>query len=63
VFGTTNYALYDTIQIIGEEVQSLRVRSHFEYHAKYLWISVTSKIYNASHYNREKFQRLAGYLA
>jgi hypothetical protein len=27
-------ALYDTIQIIREEVQNLRVKSHLEYHAK-----------------------------
>ena len=50
-------ALYDTIQIIREEVQSLRVRSHLKCHAKYQWICVTSKIYNDSHYNWEKVQR------
>ena len=48
---------YGTIQIIGEEVQSLRVRSHLECHAKYQWICVTSKIYNDSHYKWEKVQR------
>ena len=50
-------ALYDSIQIVGEEVQSLRVRSHLEGNAKYQWICVTSKIYNDSHYNWEKVQR------
>ena len=49
--------LDDTIQIIGEEAQSLRVRSHLECHAKYQWICATSKIYNDSHYNWEKVQR------
>ena len=50
-------ALYDTIQTIREEAQSLRVRSHLECHAKYQWICVTSKIYNDCHYNWEKVQR------
>ena len=49
--------LDDTIQIIGEEVQSLKVRSHLECHAKYQWICVTAKIYNDSHYNWGKVQR------
>ena len=49
-------ALYDPIQIIGEQVQSLK-RSHRECHAKYQWICVTSKVYNDSHYNCEKVQR------
>ena len=50
-------ALYDTIQIIGEEVQSLRVGRHLKCHAKYQWICVTTKIYKDSHYNWEKIQR------
>jgi hypothetical protein len=50
-------ALYDTIHIIGEEIQGLKVRSRLECHAKYEWICVTSKIYNDSHYNWEKAQR------
>lgn len=50
-------AFYNTIQIIVEEVQSLRGRRHLECHAKYQWICVTSKIYNDSHYNREKIKR------
>lgn len=50
-------ALYDTIQTIGEEAQSLRVGSHLECHAKYQCICVTSKLYNDSHYNWKKIQR------
>ena len=50
-------AFYDTIQIIREEVQSLKVGSHLECHSKYQWICVTSKVYNDSHYNWEKVQR------
>ena len=46
-----------TIKIIGEEVQSLRVRSHLECHAKYQWICVTFKICSDSHYNWGKSQR------
>ncbi|EDL12236.1 mCG146134, partial [Mus musculus] len=48
---------YDTTQIIREEVQSLKVRSHLKCHAKYQWICVTSKVYNGSHYSWEIFQR------
>jgi hypothetical protein len=50
-------ALYGTIQIIREEVQSLRIRHYLECHAKYQWTCVTSKIYNDNHYNWEKVQR------
>ena len=50
-------ALYDAIQIIREEVQSLRVRSHLKCHAKYQWPFVTSTIYNDRHYNWKKAQR------
>ena len=47
---------FDTIQIIREEVQSLRLISHIQCHAKYQWVRVTSKIYKDSHYNWEKVQ-------
>jgi hypothetical protein len=43
--------LYDTIQIFGEEVQSVSVRSHLKSHTKYEWTHVTSKVYNDSHFN------------
>jgi len=49
-------ALYATIQVIGEEIQSFRVRSHLQCHTKYQWNCVTSKIHNDSHYNLEKIQ-------
>ena len=49
--------LYDTLYIIGEEVQSLRIRSHLECHAKYQCVCVISKIYNDSHYNGDKIHR------
>ena len=35
----------------------LRVRSHFEFDAKYQWICGTSKIKSVSYYNRKKIQR------
>jgi hypothetical protein len=50
-------ALYNTIQMIGEQVQSLKERSHLECHASYQWICVTSKDYDDSHYNWGRVQR------
>ena len=45
------------MQMIGEEAQCLRVKSHLKCYTKYQWICVTSKIYNDSHCNRETIQR------
>ena len=50
-------ALYNSIQIIVEQVQSLNLRSHLECHAEYQWFCVTSEVYNDSHYNWERVQR------
>ena len=50
-------APYDTIQTLGEENQSLRVRRHLKCHAIFQWISVTSHVPNESHYNWDKIQR------
>jgi hypothetical protein len=49
--------LYNTVQMIGEQVQSPKVRSHLECHARYQWICVTPKAYNDSHYSWERVQR------
>ena len=43
--------------MIGEQVQSLKVRSHLECHARYQWICVTPKVYDDSHYSWERVQR------
>ena len=43
--------------ITGEQIQSLKVRSYLECHAKYQGLCVTSKVYNYSHYSWEKVQR------
>jgi hypothetical protein len=49
--------LYNTIQIIREDVQSLVVKSNLKCHDIYQWIYFTSKIYNDIHYNWEEMQR------
>ena len=35
--------LYDIVQIMGHEVQGIKVRSHFESDAQYIWIFITPK--------------------
>lgn len=49
-------ALYDTVQYIGDVVQSIKVKSHLECHPEYHWICVTSKKYNQSQYSWEQIR-------
>lgn len=37
-------ALYDSVQCLGDEIQSVKVRSHLVCHSEYHWICVTPKI-------------------
>lgn len=41
-------ALYDTVQLMGNEIQSLKFRSQLQCHTDYHWICVTPKQYNES---------------
>lgn len=50
-------ALYDMVQYLGEEIQSLKLRSRLERHAQYKWMCVTPIRYNRSLYTWEKVQK------
>lgn len=43
--------LYTIVQIMGDKVQGMQVRSLLECHAPYLWICVTPKMYIKSQQN------------
>lgn len=50
-------ALYDTITLIGQEVQNLKIKLDLDCHAKYRHICVTKMKYNATDYPWERVQR------
>lgn len=41
-------ALYDVVQILGDEIVSLEVKSSLRCHAAFSWICITPKEYNDS---------------
>lgn len=43
-------ALWDTVQVIGDEVLALRVKTSLRCHKQYQWICVTHKKYNDTQY-------------
>ncbi|XP_040091533.1 uncharacterized protein LOC120859516 [Oryx dammah] len=50
-------ALYDTVRILGEEIQSLNFRMKIQCHANYKWICVTKKPYNNSDFPWDKIKK------
>lgn len=50
-------ALYDTLTIIGREVQSLKLRLDLDCHADFKHICVTRKRYNSSSYPWDRVQK------
>lgn len=54
-------ALYDTVNILGDELQGLKLKLSLDCHASYKWISVTPKPYNGSTHSWDRVRRhLAG---
>nr|KAF6418685.1 hypothetical protein HJG63_008733 [Rousettus aegyptiacus] len=47
-------ALYSLVMYLGDEIQGLKVRFHFECHVAYQWICVTLKIYNESQHGWDR---------
>ena len=50
-------AVYDTVRFLGEEIQSLKLRTKIRCHSDYHWICVTPKEYNISETSWNRVQR------
>lgn len=50
-------ALYDTLNLIGGEIESIHIRLQLSCHANYEWICVSPKKYNDSNWAWKKVQR------